>query len=76
MLVTHAPKSLEDDLLHTQPPPNFELPDFPPAPETEIPISIPNAPRLSTSSADSGSGQSILLQRAGFPLLHLRHRYL
>ena len=69
-LVTHASKSQEDDLLHTQPPPDFELPDFPP--EAEIPISVPDAPRPSTSSADSESGRSILLQRAGFPLP--RHR--
>jgi nuclear distribution protein NudE len=65
-IVTHTSKSLEDDLLHTQPPPDLELPDFPP--ETDIPISVPDAPRPSTSSADSESGQSILLQRAGFPL--------
>ena len=65
-LVTHASKSLEDDLLHTQPPSELDLPDFPP--ETEIPISVPDAPRPSTSSADSESGQSILLKRAGFPL--------
>src|SRR6266403_1301126 len=66
---SHVPrvsKSLEDDLLHTQPPPDLELPDFPP--ETEIPISVPDAPRPSTSSADSEFGQSVLLQRAGFPL--------
>jgi hypothetical protein len=65
---SHVPrvsKSLEDDLLHTQPPPDLELPDFPP--EAEIPISVPDAPRPSTSSAGSESGQSILLQRAGFP---------
>lgn len=66
---SHVPrvsKSLEDDLLHTQPPPDLELPDFPP--ETEMPIPVPDAPRPSTSSADSESGQSILLQRARFPL--------
>ncbi|KAI0304924.1 hypothetical protein BC826DRAFT_1100682 [Russula brevipes] len=65
-LVPHASKSLEDDLLHTQPPPDLELPDFPP--ESEIRRSVPDAPRPSTSSADSESGQSILLQRAGFSL--------
>ena len=65
-LVTHASKSQEDDLLHTQPPPDFELPDFPP--ESEVPVSVSDAPRPSTSSADSESGRSILLQRAGFPL--------
>ncbi|KAI0286997.1 hypothetical protein BGY98DRAFT_1056087 [Russula aff. rugulosa BPL654] len=66
---SHVPrvsKSLEDDLLHTQPPPDLDLPDFPP--ETEMPIPVPDAPRPSTSSADSESGQSILLQRARFPL--------
>src|SRR6266566_6326599 len=66
---SHVPrvsKSLEDDLLHTQPPPDLELPDFPP--ETEMPIPVTDAPRPSTSSADSESGQSILLQRARFPL--------
>jgi len=66
---SHVPrvsKSLEDDLLHTQPPPDLELPDFPP--ETEVPIPVPDAPRPSTSSAGSESGQSILLQRARFPL--------
>jgi hypothetical protein len=63
---SHVPrvsKSLEDDLLHTQPPPDLELPDFPP--ETELPIPLPDAPRPSTSSADSESG---LLQRARFSL--------
>lgn len=66
---SHVPrvsKSLEDDLLHTQPPPDLELPDFPP--ETEIPLPVTDAPRPSTSSTDSESGQSILLQRARFPL--------
>jgi len=63
-LPPRSSKSLEDDLLHTQPPPDLELPDFPP--ESELPP-IPDAPRPSTSSADSESGQSILLQRAGFP---------
>jgi hypothetical protein len=66
---SHVPrvsKSLEDDLLHTQPPPDLELPYFPP--ETEMPIPVTDAPRPSTSSADSESGQSILLQRARFPL--------
>jgi hypothetical protein len=66
---SHVPrvsKSLEDDLLHTQPPPDLELPDFPP--EAEMPIPVTDAPRPSTSSADSESGQSILLQRARFPL--------
>ncbi len=67
-LVPRASKSLEDDLLHTQPPPDLELPDFPP--ESEIPP-VPDA-RPSTSSADSESGQSILLHRAGFPFP--RHR--
>lgn len=63
-LPPHTSKSLDDDLLHTQPPPDLELPDFPP--ESELPP-VPDAPRPSTSSADSESGQSILLQRAGFP---------
>src|SRR5437879_6086904 len=63
-LPPHTSKSLDDDLFHTQPPPDLELPDFPP--ESELPP-VPDAPRPSTSSADSESGQSILLQRAGFP---------
>src|SRR6266702_446809 len=64
--VTHVPKSIEDDLLRTQPPPDLELPDF--IPESHVPLSISEAPRPSTSSADSEAGQSALLQRAGFSL--------
>ncbi|KAI0307767.1 hypothetical protein B0F90DRAFT_1677014 [Multifurca ochricompacta] len=63
-VVPHTSKSLEEDLLHTQPPPDLEIPDF--ASESESPPSVPEAPRPSTSSADSESGQSALLQRAGF----------
>jgi nuclear distribution protein NudE len=68
-LVPNASKSLEDNLLHTRPPPDLELPEFPP--ERELPP-VPDAPRPSTSSADSESGQSVLLHRAGFPFP--RHR--
>ncbi|KAI9460918.1 hypothetical protein BJY52DRAFT_1261222 [Lactarius psammicola] len=64
--VTHVQKSLEDDLLRTQPPPDLELPDF--IPESHAPLSISEALRPSTSSADSEAGQSALLQRAGFSL--------
>lgn len=64
-VVPNASRSLDDDLLHTQPPPGLELPDS--IPETE-PLPFPEAPRPSTSSADSESGQSVLLQRAGFSL--------
>ena len=63
---TRVRKSLEDDLLRTQPPPDLELPDF--APESNLPHSVSEAPRPSTSSADSEAGQSALLQRAGFSL--------
>jgi hypothetical protein len=68
-LAPNASKSSEDDLLRTQPPPDLELPDFPPEPELPP---VPDAPRPSTSSADSESGQSVLLHRAGFPFP--RHR--
>jgi hypothetical protein len=64
-VIPHASKSLDEELLHTQPPPGLELPD--PTPESG-PLPFPEAPRPSTSSADSESGQSVLLQRAGFPL--------
>ena len=56
----------EDDLLRTQPPPDLELPDF--APESNVPRSVSEVPRPSTSSTDSEAGQSALLQRAGFSL--------
>ena len=62
--VTDVPKSLEDDLLRTQPPPDLEPPDF----ILESHVSLSEAPRPSTSSADSEAGQSALLQRAGFSL--------
>jgi hypothetical protein len=66
-VVTHARKSLEDDLLRTQPPSDLDLPDF--TPESNAPRSISEVPRPSTSSAtDSEAGQSALLQRAGFSL--------
>ena len=61
---THVLNSLEDDLLRTQPPPDLEFPDFIP----ELHVSLSEAPRPSTSSADSEAGQSALLQRAGFAL--------
>ncbi|KAH9969004.1 hypothetical protein BC827DRAFT_303330 [Russula dissimulans] len=61
----HVSKPSDDNLLHTQPPADLELPDFP---QPETPLSLRDAPRPSTSSADSESGQSILLQRAGFSL--------
>jgi hypothetical protein len=64
-VIHHASKSLDDDLLHTQPPPGLELPDS--TPESG-PLPFPVVPRPSTSSADSESGQSVLLQRAGFSL--------
>ncbi|KAH9985410.1 hypothetical protein BJV74DRAFT_878669 [Russula compacta] len=64
-LIHRPSKSLEDDLLHTQPPPDLELPDFPP--ESEIPLSVPDAPRPSTSSADSESGQSTTLPSLSTP---------
>lgn len=70
LVVTHVPKSLEDDLLRTQPPPNLELLDF--IPESHVPLSVSEVPRPSTSSADSEAGQSALLHRAGFSLP--RHR--
>src|SRR6266404_1873287 len=60
-----VPKSLEEDLLRTQPPPDLELPDVIP-PESQISLSVSEAPRPSTSSANSEAGQSALLQRAGF----------
>jgi hypothetical protein len=60
-------KSLEDDLLRTQPPSDLDLPDF--TPESTFPRSVSEVPRPSTSSAtDSEAGQSALLQRAGFSL--------
>ncbi|KAH9082122.1 hypothetical protein EDB83DRAFT_2336591 [Lactarius deliciosus] len=68
--VTHVLKSLEDDLLRTQPPPDLELLDF--IPESHVPLSVSEVPRPSTSSADSEAGQSALLHRAGFSLP--RHR--
>ena len=64
-LAPHVSKPSDDDLLHTQPPADLELPDFP---QPDTPLSVRDAPRPSTSSADSESGQSILLQRAGFSL--------
>ncbi|KAI0257596.1 hypothetical protein BJV78DRAFT_1272553 [Lactifluus subvellereus] len=64
-VIPNASRSLDDDLLHTQPPPGLELPDS--IPESGS-LPFPEAPRPSTSSADSESGQSVLLQRAGFSL--------
>ncbi|KAF8271433.1 hypothetical protein EI94DRAFT_1679393 [Lactarius quietus] len=61
-----ASKCIEDDLLRTQPPSDLELPDL--TPESNIPRSVSEVPRPSTSSVDSEAGQSALLQRAGFSL--------
>ena len=64
--VSNVRKSSEDDLLRTQPPSDLDLPDF--TPESNLPRSVSDLPRPSTSSTDSEAGQSALLQRAGFSL--------
>ncbi|KAI0271331.1 hypothetical protein BC834DRAFT_858941 [Gloeopeniophorella convolvens] len=64
-LLPNVSKSSDDNLLHTQPPPDLDSPDL--TPECEV-LAIPETSRQSTSSADAESGKSILLQRAGFTL--------
>ncbi|TFY83764.1 hypothetical protein EWM64_g237 [Hericium alpestre] len=65
-LLPHISERSDDDLLHTQPPPDLQLSDL--SPEYELPSPIIETPRLSSSSLSSDAGQSALLQRAGFAL--------